>query len=98
MKKVTKTLVVGVIVVSVISCAPQRTSQSQNGSRGNRSEPPTFTQLLAQMDANKDGKLSKSEVKGPLASDFSKVDSNNDGFITESELKDAPRTQGRGPR
>ena len=60
----------------------------------------SFSQLLELMDINKDGKLSKSEIKGPLAEDFDRVDSNKDGFITEEELKIPPtrNREGRRPR
>ncbi|MEO9569826.1 MAG: YHYH protein [Polaribacter sp.] len=54
---------------------------------GNRNKPITFEDLLERMDVNKDKKLSKSEVRGPLVNDFSKIDSNNDGFISIEELK-----------
>ncbi len=56
------------------------------------------------MDANNDGKLSESEVKGPLKKDFSKIDTNDDGFLTVEELEKAPKPerqgggQGRQPR
>lgn len=46
-----------------------------------------------EMDTNNDGKLSKSEVKGPLEKDFDKIDSNGDGFITKEELNNAPKPQ-----
>ena len=49
------------------------------------------------MDSNKDNKLSKKEVKGPLKDDFSKVDTNKDGFITKEELKKAPKPERKGP-
>lgn len=51
---------------------------------------PKFSDLLSQMDKNKDGKLSKTEIAGPLKNDFTKVDKNKDGFITEAEFKLAP--------
>jgi hypothetical protein len=35
-------------------------------SRARRKKPPTAAELVKQMDADKDGKLSKTEVKGPL--------------------------------
>ena len=49
------------------------------------------------MDSNKDGKLSKEEVKGPLLNDFSKIDTNNDGYISKEELAKAPKPQGGNP-
>ena len=52
------------------------------------------------MDANGDGLLSQSEVKGPLERDFATIDADKDGFITETEMKNAPKPQrgGRGKR
>ena len=60
-------------------------------SKGERKEPPTFTELLEKMDKNEDGKLSKDEVKGPLK----KVDTDEDGFISKEELEKAPKPKGR---
>lgn len=54
-------------------------------------KPPTYEQLLKGMDANKDGKLSEKEIKGPLKEDFAKVDTNKDGFITKEEFEKAPK-------
>lgn len=42
------------------------------------------------MDTNNDGKLSKQEVKGPLAKDFSRIDRNNDGYISKDEMPELP--------
>lgn len=61
--------------------------------RGNR--PPSPDQLFQMMDANKDGLLAKSEVKGPLSRDFDKVDTDNDGFISKKELETAPKPGAR---
>ncbi|WP_239670888.1 hypothetical protein [Vibrio variabilis] len=52
---------------------------------GKRSRDP-----MTDMDSNGDGKLSRSEVRGPLKNDFSRIDRNNDGFITEDELPKRP--------
>jgi len=49
------------------------------------------------MDDNKDGKLSKSEVRGPLAYDFTSIDTNNDGFLKIEELNKIPKKQGHRP-
>lgn len=64
-------------------------AQSQN--RQERKKPPTFKELIKEMDANEDGKLSKDELKGPLKDNFAKVDTDEDGYITEEEFKKAPR-------
>lgn len=69
-------------------------AQQDRGERGKK-ERPTFAQLLKDMDANEDGKLSKEEVKGRLKEHFSKVDLNEDGFITEEEFKKAPKPKRR---
>ena len=61
-------------------------------------KPPTYKELLKEMDANEDGKLSADEVKGPLKDDFAKIDADEDGFISEAELKKAPKPKGREKR
>ena len=58
----------------------------QEGQRNN-GERPNSTTIINQLDANKDGKLSKSEVKGPLKHDFDKIDTNTDGFISKTEIE-----------
>lgn len=62
---------------------------------------PTVEQLFAHMDSNKDNRLSKKEIKGPLVHHFDQVDANKDGFLTRQELKAAPkppRREGHPPR
>ncbi|MBT8244148.1 MAG: EF-hand domain-containing protein [Winogradskyella sp.] len=82
-------LVIGLALLTACSTTQnQRTEQSQ---RNQSRDVPSADQLIAKMDANKDGKLSKSEIKGPLANDFSKVDTNNDGYISKEELEKAPK-------
>lgn len=90
----------GTIAFLLSACATQNTpGTADRRPQGRQQGPPSYAQLLAQMDANKDGKLSADEVKGPLQRSFSTVDSNRDGFITEAELENAPQPQrGRGPR
>lgn len=104
MKNTVKTIALGVIAIMGVACASQDNQASNNkqapsGQRGGQQGgAPNFTQLLSEMDANKDGKLAKSEVKGPLINDFSKIDTDGDGFLSESELKNAPKPQRSGPR
>lgn len=80
----TTVLVFGIMIISNISFGQPQGKQD-------RKEPPTFSELLKDMDKNEDGKLSKDELKGPLKEDFSKVDADEDGFITEEEFKKAPK-------
>ncbi|MAU16841.1 MAG: hypothetical protein CMH46_15035 [Muricauda sp.] len=79
---------------------PQGRPPQEGGPNGGRQQggPPSFSQLLSEMDINKDGQLEKDEIQGPLSDDFTKVDSNNDGFITEEEFKNAPRPERNTPR
>ncbi|WCE31562.1 Lcl domain-containing protein [Vibrio sp. SCSIO 43137] len=57
---------------------PQLKQTSNNRSQGN--------DHFSRMDKNGDGKLSKSEVRGPLASDFSRLDRNGDNYLSRDEL------------
>ncbi|AFC25999.1 EF-hand domain-containing protein [Saprospira grandis] len=72
-----------------------------NAQRGERKAPPTTEEVFEQMDADQDGLLAESEVKGPLKKDFATIDANQDGFISPEELENAPkpekkkRTRGR---
>ena len=43
-------------------------------------------QIFTQLDADKDGKLSKEEVPGKFADKFAFIDSNGDGGVSEEEL------------
>lgn len=52
--------------------------------------PPKPELVIAKLDVNKDGKISKQEVRGPLKVHFQNIDLNKDGFITLEELKKAP--------
>lgn len=100
MKKSTKNLVPSIIVFSLATFFSLNQSvYGQNRPQGGgQHEPPTFVKLLAEMDANEDGKLSKSEVKGPLKKEFATIDTNEDGFITDEEFEKAPKKQQKGQR
>lgn len=95
-------IIAALAMLLAVGCGSQKTAtstaQSTPERRSQQGGPPSFAQLLTEMDANNDGKLSKSEVTGPLQNDFSKIDSNSDGFITQAEVENAPRPQrGQGP-
>jgi Ca2+-binding EF-hand superfamily protein len=58
------------------------------GAAPNKAQVEAFVdKLLAQLDTNKDGKISKAEAKGPLAANFEQVDQNKDGFLDRNELR-----------
>jgi Ca2+-binding EF-hand superfamily protein len=44
-------------------------------------------QILARMDANKDGKISRDEARGNIAQSFNMLDTNKDGFLDRAELR-----------
>ena len=75
------------VLVFGIALFMSNTSYGQSQKGQERKKPPTFKQLLKDMDANEDGKLSKKEIKGPLKDDF------KDGFITKKEFENAPKPE-----
>ena len=60
--------------------------------------PPSIEQLMEDLDADGDERLSEKEVKGPLKRDFAKLDLNEDGYLTKEELEKAPKPKRRGQR
>jgi hypothetical protein len=64
---------------------------------GGQGGHPGTDEIFSLMDSNKDGKLSKEEVKGQIEINFSKIDTNNDGFITKEELEKAPKPNEQRP-
>lgn len=84
-----------VLIVLGLTLFISHNSFGQSQNRKERREPPTFEQLLKDMDKNEDGKLSKDEIKGPLKENFDEVDANEDGFITEKEFEKAPKPKRR---
>ncbi|GAB5553057.1 MAG: hypothetical protein Sapg2KO_26480 [Saprospiraceae bacterium] len=99
-------LVLAIFSLAFVSCkSTQNTTQqevsqrsaNERGPGGQQGGPPNVDQILAQMDTNKDGKLTKAETKGPLVEMFSTIDTNKDGFLSKEELEKAPKPQ-RGPR
>ncbi|MFK7781753.1 EF-hand domain-containing protein [Psychroserpens sp.] len=83
------------VILTVITVFMSNSLFGQPRNNSDRKKPPTFAQLLKDMDSNEDGKLSKKEIKGPLKEVFAEVDTNEDGFITEEEFKKAPKPKRR---
>ncbi len=75
----------------------EKREQQRGQERPKNGQRPSVEELFAKMDTNKDGKLAKTEVKGPLQKDFAKIDSNGDGFISAEELEKAPKPNRQGP-
>ncbi|MEO1263815.1 MAG: EF-hand domain-containing protein [Bacteroidota bacterium] len=104
MKKIIlKITVLGVLFLFMGACSKKTATQDSDSNRPSkeqrrqpRGERPQFSDLLSEMDGNKDGKLSKAEVKGPLQNNFSEIDKDNDGFISETEFESAPPPPRRG--
>lgn len=91
-------LAITIITVALFtSCKTSSDAEKKNGtSQRQRGGQPNVEQLMSQMDANKDGKLSESEVKGPLKNDFSKIDTDDDGYLSEAEIENAPKPERQG--
>ncbi len=64
--------------------------QSQMGGQpsnpGGGSQDDDLLQRFNRIDANKDGKIARSEVRGPLENRFDKLDVNGDGFLSKEEF------------
>ena len=82
-----------VIIIGLLTFLGTFTINAQSDQRQRPHTPPSVDEIFKQLDANKDGKLAKKEVKGPLKNDFDKIDSNEDGFISKKELKNAPKPE-----
>ncbi len=64
-------------------------ASAQPGGPAARRSLPAFDEILSRGDANKDGKLSREEFRGPPPL-FQRLDRNNDGFITREEHEAPP--------
>ena len=90
--------VITIITIALFASCKSSSDAENNNSNTQRQQggQPSVENLLTQMDANKDGKLSESEVKGPLKNDFSKIDTDDDGYLSEEELENAPKPERKG--
>jgi Ca2+-binding EF-hand superfamily protein len=51
--------------------------------------PPNGAAIVAQLDKNKDGKVTADEYRGPVLGRFDQVDTNHDGVLSDAEKKAA---------
>lgn len=93
-----KLTLIGASLVLTSACATAQSPQGEPPEGAPQGQPPSVENMFSHMDADQDGLLSKSEVKGPLQNDFDKVDANSDGYISLEELKNAPKPQGHPRR
>lgn len=87
--------------IAILGFSSLTFGQDSENSRGQErgGNPPSVEQIFKEMDANEDGKLSQTEVKGPLKKHFSKIDANEDGFLTQEEVENGkPKGKGRRER
>jgi len=87
-----------IMLFSLINASALSAQGKQKAGSGPEGGPPSIENLFKQMDADKDGKLSKAEVKGPLKEDFAKIDANEDGYLTKEELEKAPKPKRKSQR
>lgn len=83
-KSIIQFFLIIVLSHSIISCNAQQDSPPPPVKK------PKFSMVLAKLDTNKDGKISKEEAKKPLKDHFSHFDTNKDGFISQTEHDNAP--------
>ena len=92
----------GSVTLQVVAAKNSQTAQLETATREylvagvtNRFRRNGVSNLLMQLDSNKDGKLQKSEAPPRLAKSFQLLDRNKDGGLDESELKILSRFIGR---
>ena len=89
---------VAILLFSFINADALSAQDRKKDGNGPDDGPPSIENLFKQLDADKDGKLSKAEVKGPLKEDFDKVDANEDGYLSKEEIEKAPRPKRKNKR
>lgn len=98
-QNIVKIGVLSFVLAVAVSCS-STSNQGQSGQRPQQSQGgqdrPSASDLISEMDTDGDGKLSESEVQGPLKNDFSSADTNGDGYLSEDELENAEPQGGQG--
>ncbi|MDZ8118321.1 EF-hand domain-containing protein [Pontiella agarivorans] len=80
------------LIIAAVFAAGAALAQQQGGQE--RREPPTAEQLIARLDKDNDGKISKTEFDGP-SEHFTQFDANGDGYLSSNELPSGPPSTGR---
>ncbi|MHC5024134.1 MAG: hypothetical protein ACYTGG_09515 [Planctomycetota bacterium] len=74
-----------------IAMLPEMRAPGRTGRRGG------FNDRLAELDANGDGKLQRSEVPERMQGFFNRLDANGDGAVDEQEMQNFGGRRGGGP-
>ena len=72
--------------------------EPETAARAPRSRRGSFLERMMENDANKDGKIQRSEVSDRMGRFFDRIDQNNDGVIDEAELKSIASSMGGSTR
>lgn len=68
---------------------PKSHNKIENKERPKGPPPPSGKDMFLEMDENKDGQLSKNELKGPIVDQFDTIDTDKNGFLSKEELEAA---------
>jgi hypothetical protein len=83
------------IAASVVAFLAMPLSAGAAGDKASSPSAAGSSATLQSMDKNKDGSLSRDEVKGtPQEKDFARLDKNNDGKLSRQELETATGATG----
>ncbi|WP_372809227.1 hypothetical protein [Pontiella sp.] len=77
--------------VCILLAAATTMAQQGNGNR----QPMSAAEMIAKLDKDNDGKISKTEFNGP-DEHFTMFDADKDGYISESEVPSGPPQQQQG--
>ena len=89
-----KTLIAAAVTAAFATGALADDKKASSGASADPKANKGAEQMFKSLDKNKDGNLSRDEVKGtPHDKDFATLDKNNDGKLTREEHAAAPEHQ-----